>query len=368
MKQIEHPKLEALVKPLTQTTKDKNMILCKTIIQELKERELFSEFKDLYAPNDKMSTLHLSATCFVAASCVIGTSLLPTTWWAASAFLSFPVMGAVHCILGNYTHNTTHGATYTNKKLNRFVGRLLSANMLYSYDYFNYVHEEHHDKLGQEGIDPEMISLLPTLNQKDKGWGAAGKFVKTFFLNKKAWLSTVLGDLPLMIRRGKGDAVIEADKKKWTGKLSSNLSDAIIFWIVLTSILVGGGILANLPLLLSFVFVWFGSKASVYHLVRCSRELFDHFGMSLESDVLDYTRKMPDTVFTLLYNGLNDNQHPSHHLFERIPMVNLKKAHEILMQAPTYARRVRNFDNYFWGENNILESMIEGVQKQQLEK
>ena len=364
MEQIKHPNVEALVKPLIPNAKDKNTILCKTIIQELKERDLFSEFKNLYAPNDKMSTIHLVATYLVAVSCVVGTSLLPTAWWAVSALASFPIMGAVHCILGNYVHNTTHGATYSNKKFNRFVGRLLSANMLYSYDYFTYVHEEHHDKLGQEGIDPEMINLLPTLNQKDKGWVAAGKFVKTFFLNGKAWVSTVLADLPLMIRQGRGDTVVESDKAKWTAKLSSNLRDTVVFWGGLVSLLIGTGLLTNLPLLMSFVFVWFGSKASVYHLVRCSRELFDHFGMSLESDVLDYTRKMPDTTFTLLYNGLNDNQHPSHHLFERVPMANLKKAHEILMQAPTYAQRVQTFDNYFWGENNILDSMIEGVKKQ----
>lgn len=298
----------------------------------------------------------------------MGTSLLPTAWWEVSALASFPVMGAVHCILGNYVHNTTHGATYSNKKFNRFVGRLLSANMLYAYDYFSFVHEEHHNKLGQEGIDPEMISLLPTLNQKDKGWGAAGKFVKTFFLNGKAWVSTVLADLPLMLRRGRGDAVVESDKAKWTAKLSSNLRDTVVFWGGLLSLLIGTGLLTNLPLLMSFVFVWFGSKATVYHLIRTVREIADHFGLELGTDVLSYTRKMPDTVFTIFFNGLGDLFHSVHHLIERIPMANLRKAHEILIKSPTYAQRVQMFDNYFWGENNILDSMIEGVKKQQLKK
>lgn len=367
MQQINHPKVEALVKPPFSNAKDRNIILCKTIIQELKERELFSEFKALYSPNDKMSTLHLGATCFVAASCVLGTALFPPTLWMPSALISFPVMGAVHCIIGNYVHNTSHGATYSNKKLNKLVGRLLSASMFYSYDYFSYIHGEHHDKLGQNGIDPEMVTLIPELNPSDKGWVAASKFVKTFFLNGKAWISTVFADLPLMLRRGHGDAVVDSDKAKWIEKLSSNLKDVIMFWVSLSLVLLGASFLTSLPLITSFLLIWFGSKVSVYHLIRCTRELEDHFGLDVGSDVLDYTRQMPNTAFTIFYNGLNDNQHVCHHLFERIPMANLKKAHEILMQSPTYSQRVQTFDNYFWGKNNILDSMIEGVKKQQLE-
>lgn len=68
MNLISHMKVEALVKPLISNAKDKNTILCKTIIQELKERGLFSEFKNLYAPNNKMSTIHLVATYSVAVS------------------------------------------------------------------------------------------------------------------------------------------------------------------------------------------------------------------------------------------------------------------------------------------------------------
>ncbi|SOD98501.1 fatty acid desaturase family protein [Spirosoma fluviale] len=287
----------------------------------------------------------------------------PDQWKAVVIAVAIPLLAAQQCAIGNFAHVAIHMSLFRNRHLNNLATQVLCALMMYSKWVFFSTHSlTHHPLLGNQA-DLELISrrpaIKPTMSRRRASW----EFVRTFAFDRSAWLTTVFGDLPIMVLLLPPHDSLRGLTRQ---KLFSDLLRCVLVWGILSGLLwlVGGA-----AFLYTFLSVWFGAKVTAYHLIRVGRELFDHYGLPKnptgkngQVNVLDYTRTMPYNWLTYFFNGYSDRLHTLHHLYPSIPMVMLADAHALLMEyAPTYRNRVKMFDTYFAGNNSIMASMIDGV-------
>jgi fatty acid desaturase len=228
--------------------------------------------------------------------------------------------------LGNSLHDASHGNL--GLRCNDLLGSWLLAPLMFeNLRHYTKLHMEHHRFLGDSKKDPDYLSL-PT--------GCSASACKVYLkvlLSPRRWRDSVLADLP---------------------NLSLPQRVAIVgWWAGFHTVL---ALLDGPSAALWFGGLWLASRSMTYHALKTFTELADHGGLPVGT-ILSRTRNSPDNFLSLLLHPHHDNFHLTHHLAPGIPMINLRKAHHILLNVPAY-RDGHQCDSYFWGHRSVIQSWV----------
>ncbi|WP_369211077.1 fatty acid desaturase [Streptomyces flavofungini] len=255
---------------------------------------------------------------------------LHITWWLYPLALLF--IGSTQRAMVNLLHESSHKVLSRNPALNLVLGTVFSGYLVFHlYSPYRTSHIGfHHRYLGDPQKDPDYQF------HRDLGLYDAGKSDTRFFLENIAL--AILG-----LRTAAYIRYIVRDRLFYRGP-QTNVSmpvrlatERVVFiaqWLLITAVCFATG---TLHLLLLFWFVpLFTSAVAVGWL----SELAEHYPMpeSERAQLLMTRNRHGWALENYLLGRHHDNYHLVHHLNMSIPFWNMKRAHRILLDDPTYAR------------------------------
>jgi fatty acid desaturase len=233
--------------------------------------------------------------------------------------------------LENLLHDASHGNVLPSRRGNRLLAQtLLAPILLDDLDAYRRAHLGHHFFLGSRR-DPELLRV-PRPRPGDTPWRAIRRVYLPTVLSWAFLRSSLAGRLPTL----PGAARLRC----------------LAWW---TTGLAGLGLLGGPAFALGCAGFWFGTRITAYHLLKAFTEICDHALLDTDS-ILSFTRTMPARgVLRAFLHPNNDNYHLAHHLFPGVPMCNLGRLHEVLLELPEYAAS-RRYEAYFLGPGSVFAS------------
>ena len=248
--------------------------------------------------------------------------------------LSVILIGRCIRSLGNQCHEVSHQNIFKSKRLNKRLSRFFLMPLMF-YDYGHYLKEHilHHKYLGQDGIDPDIIRLDLRRRRSENHLIQYLLLLKPLLLNWSFIQSSLFGDFQ----------IINAQKRLY-----------IISWWSIVCLTIG--FLRGFPLLLDCILLWFLARITTYHFIRVQAEVCDHIPWNNTSIVM-HSRNMPRNWLSFFFHPENDNFHMTHHLFPGIPMPNLLRAHQLLMNFDEYLAG-EHLQSYFGNQDSVISSIL----------
>ncbi|MBE5322045.1 fatty acid desaturase [Pedobacter sp. MR2016-19] len=298
------------------------------IKKALQAQSAFQELKDLMKPKTKISMGWILRSIL---------SIAFATWltYQFTYLLPLGMLLLTRSLraLGNQVHDLSHFNIFKSAKVNKWLGTwILGPLMFYDFETFLNNHKPHHSELGVDGKDEDIIICSKTIKPTDSDLVAFLKIYLPLLTDKKLWLSSVFGHLA---------------KPTWKGR-----ARILGFWALTMACIAA---IFSFKIMIFFGFTWILARATTYHALKMLVELADHACLDATS-VINYTRTMPDNWLSYLIHPENDNWHTAHHLFPKVPMPNLKKAHTILLKVPQFKAAIQ-LDSYFTGRNSLIKSL-----------
>lgn len=243
--------------------------------------------------------------CFVfvvlylaSASAVVGMQAQPTTVGVLLASCSFYLIAAasLHGI-SLFTHEAVHGVLSRDKVRNRLFGIVCAIPVLQNFSAYKVLHLRHHNHLGHEG-DPDHYDNYSR-------W--------TWMVFSMHWLRLMVG-YPVYI------VMIPI-----LGYRDGTQSDRC--WIV-AEILVLFAVLGSIWSVTPWHVIlnaWLIPMIIINTMVNI-RGMSQHTFLEEPEDPVRGTRSILTNPITEFFM-CNENYHPEHHLFPRVPWYNLKRLH-----------------------------------------
>lgn len=229
--------------------------------------------------------------------------------------------------LGNILHDAGHRNLSRTTWINDVIANLfLAPPLLTSLTHYRASHFAHHAVLGDAVRDPDFIALA---NAPGTPWWI--RYAQILF-SRERWIGSVLGHL----------ADPDASMRDKVGMLT--------WWAALLCCL---GLTAGGDVVLAFIALWFGARATVFHLITTFREMCDHVGLQ-PGGIFSFTRDVSSRgLWRCLVHPHNNGYHQTHHLCPAGPYHRLPQAHELFRQMPTYRERGIECDAYFTGARAV---------------
>lgn len=286
----------------------------------LRDAGLLERFRELEKPAAASTAFQAALAGGVFAMAIAAAMRSPSLIPIALVGIGFTLRS-----LNNVLHDASHGNVVS--RPSPVTRWMLTAPLFESFDRYRRLHLAHHAYLGDPERDPDIIILPPSDS-------ALVRYVH-LFASPRVWLASALGPLPSL--RG--------------GELAATIG----FWTLLLALvaLAFGGRAA-----LYAGGLWMLSRATSYHAIRCFTELSDHVGLE-PGTVLSFTRNSPRNLLTFLLHPHHDNYHIVHHFAPRVPLANMRAAHELLMGYAPYAEG-HQCDGYFFGKVPVIKSWVRG--------
>ena len=248
-------------------------------------------------------------------------------WWIPLALL---LIGNRQRALGNILHDAGHRNLSRDARANDRVANTLVAPLLFaSLSHYRALHFTHHLALGDARRDPDF---LPVPSGPARHWslrfaGAA--------LSWRTWRGSIGGHL---VER----TVPLATK----GRI-------LAWWVVL---LISLDLVGGLDFVVAFVVLWFGARATVFHLITTFREMCDHVGLE-PGGIFSFTRDVRTRdLWRWVIHPRNNGYHLTHHLCPAVPYYRLPDAHRMFSRLPAYRDRATVCDAYFSGSGAVTRS------------
>jgi fatty acid desaturase len=253
--------------------------------------------------------------------------------WATP--IALLVLGNRQRALGNILHDAAHRNLTRNRLVNDLVTRALIAPLLFlSLSHYRDLHFRHHLDLGAKGADPDLI---PIPDEKARSWPAA---VTANALSLRAVLGSTFGHLV--------DRAVPPGGRLYI----------LAWWIALVAVLVSAAGASSAAAMLA---LWFGARATVFHLITTFREMCDHHGLS-PGGVFSFTRDITAAgPFSLLFHPRNNAYHLTHHLLPAIPYYRLPEAQRVFAELSEYQERAKVCQAYFAGSGPAVASWQRGT-------
>lgn len=259
-----------------------------------------------------------------------GISLLPLHTDLMSAIIIWPVswlvIGTRMRGLATLVHEVSHNTLTKNKHLGMVIGTVFSAwPILQLETRYRVSHMDHHRHLGDEVRDPDteqyVLQGLPDENPRTFIW----KHLILLLLGVKT-----LPQLPYLLRH----RLIPTPGLSLFHKQHVELAGFLAFWFGVTIL-----VTVN-HWWLEFLVIWIIPYLTVFQAVGWLIETAEHFPLVwLEKAHLEMTRNRKGSAIERFFFGIHAEWlHRVHHERPGIPFWLLKKAHEVLMKDPEYAR------------------------------
>lgn len=294
-------------------------------VAALKENEDWEQMRKLMQPKPNVSLRWILIDVgLIAMSMPIGFNPL-SFFFTARALRS----------LNNQGHDLAHNNVFSKTKWNKHFSKwILMPFMFLDYDRYTSNHHLHHGLLGKDS-DPDIIVDRPKIYVKDSSIKAITKVLYPSVFNLDNWKNSLLGDL---VKKE-----LSIKNKRFIG----------CWWAVLLVFLF---FIKGWGFVLDFLVLILITRGTLYHMISRLAELADHAFLS-NSSVVAYTRTMPSGFASWFWYPDNDNYHIAHHLFPKVSMPNLPKAHRLLMKIEAY-RKGQHLDTYFFGKKSLLRALI----------
>ena len=244
--------------------------------------------------------------------------------------LALLLIGNRQRALGNILHDAGHRNLSRDAWANDCVANMLIAPLLFaSLSHYRALHFTHHLALGDAHRDPDF---LPVPSGPARHWSL--RFASTA-LSWRAWRGSIGGHLV--------DGAVPLATK---GRI-------LAWWAVgLYSL----GLVAGLDFALSFAALWFGARATSFHLITTFREMCDHVGLE-PGGIFSFTRDVRTRdLWRWVVHPRNNGYHLTHHLCPAVPYYRLPEAHRLFVQLPAYRDHATVCNAYFSGPGAVIRS------------
>jgi fatty acid desaturase len=247
------------------------------------------------------------------------------------------VIGSRQRAMMNLLHQASHQLLFKHKRLNTIVANLfLAYPLLNTLKSYRADHVLHHAHTWEDDHDPKTIIYRLR--------GLVAPSDKREFRKKHILFPLLLQPVPrnvLTVIWLKG-----ASKKEATFRLA--------YWAALLTAIITTG--TWWPFLLFWVIPFLTS----FQVIRYFGEMAEHSGLQ-STDPWQATRAWSSCwLVRWLVAPHNDEMHLTHHLFQRIPHYKIRRAHDLLMEAPEYAAAHHCY-GLFWSRRPGVPSVVEDI-------
>ncbi|NVZ51827.1 fatty acid desaturase family protein [Pseudomonas sp. B6002] len=247
--------------------------------------------------------------------------------------VSLFLIGTTQRALANVLHESAHKMLAKNRFINWFSGTFLSGYLIFHlHQSYSISHiKNHHVHLGHPEKDPDYNFHLKC------GLYDVKQSEREFFL--KNVLLALSGYRTVQYIR-----YIIKDRVKAQGSDKKIRNERLMLWTYWAAIF---AVAASFGVVTELLLFWLVPLFTTAVAVGWIIELAEHYPLpAAETEKLLLTRNRKGNALENFFFGRHDdNYHLVHHLHPAIPHWNMRKAHELLMSHPEYAR----WDNLWAG-------------------
>ncbi len=279
-------------------------------------------------------------------------SIIAISIWAAIKIpwlypLAALIIGARQRALGTILHDAVHRQAARSKGLNNFIGRFLSAYLIFqSFDTYKKSHVTcHHGFFGDVEKDPDYKFYHDI--------GLYSMKSRTLFTLRHVIFTLLLVNVPSYI--------FYVLKNRFTSFGSNKLEtiQIVSYW---AAIIFSAYLTNALDILIWF---WIVPYFTTFMIVGRFIEISEHYPMyGGQQSALQMTRNRFSHPIEEFFLGIHqENFHLVHHLWPGIPCWNMRKAHSILMKDSAYRKVNEEFGGIFISSNNnpaLIPALIRG--------
>lgn len=257
--------------------------------------------------------------------------------------LTVLMIGSRQRALASLLHEAAHMTLMSHKVLCRLIGEYLLAYPIFqNYEAYRRSHVQlHHHHLGDQHVDPDHRYYI------DSGLYAASDRLDFLLrhLLKSITLTNTSHYFVYLVKNRAGDVV--AKPMQGLKLLAVHLVILALFWYS-----VGPW---------GYLLFWLVPYFTAFQVIGWLSEISEHFGMfGVYKDEVKLTRNRFPSLIERLFIGMHgDNYHLTHHLFAGVPFWNLKKAHLVLMDDPSYAEANRGCGGIFTAKGEARSSLAQ---------
>lgn len=277
--------------------------------------ELQNKIRVLYSKNNWYNFFSIGYDWSIIVCAIIFAKVFPT-WWAY--VISIAIIGSRMRAFDNLMHEASHVLLFKNRTLNKWMACLFAAFPVFtSYTTYCNSHFLHHRHLWDIDNDPDTkrYSLI--------GLDKPQKSVRGFIM-KHIIKPLTLTHVPKYIY-GTIKVNIFSKEEPWSERMAK-----ILFWLLIIT----ASIIFNFWQ--ELILFWFVPLLTTFQIIRYWAEMAEHSGLKNENELYASRNTFGNPIERFLLHPHHDNYHLVHHLFPAIPHYNLKKAHLVLMEDPSY--------------------------------
>jgi fatty acid desaturase len=312
----------------------------------------FSNYRFSEEITRELSKLSVEDNWHSLTALAIDYSIIAISIWAAIEMpwlypFSALIIGARQRALGSILHDAVHRQAARNKGLNEFIGRFLSAYLIFqSFDAYRKSHVIcHHGFFGDVDKDPDY-GFYQTI-------GLYSIKSRTLFLVRHVIFTILLVNAPSYI--------LYVLKNRFASFQNNKIETVqiVLYWAAI----IFSVYLANaLDILLWF---WIVPYFTTFMIVGRFIEISEHYPMyGVQQSAIRMTRNRFSHPIEAFFLSIHqENFHLVHHLWPGIPCWNMKKANSILMKDPAYREVNERFGGIFISSNNnpaLIPALIRG--------
>jgi fatty acid desaturase len=257
--------------------------------------------------------------------------------------LTVLLIGSRQRAIASLLHEAAHMTLMSNKVLCRVIGEYLLAYPIFqNYEAYRRSHVQmHHHHLGNQDTDPDHRYYI------DSGLYAAKDRLDFLIrhLLKSITLTNTSHYFIYLVKNRAGDII--AKPGQGIKLLLVHLAILALFWFSVGP--------------LGYLLFWLVPYFTSFQVIGWFSEISEHFGMfGIYNDEVKMTRnRFPNFIERLFIGMHGDNYHLTHHLFAGVPFWNLRKAHLILMDDPSYAEANHGCGGIFTAKGNACSSLAQ---------
>ncbi|MGM1062620.1 fatty acid desaturase [Saccharothrix sp. Mg75] len=280
--------------------------------------------------------------------------------------LAVLVIGARQRGLSTILHDCAHGIGASNRKVQMFVGTVLTAYPIFQQHYAYKISHvfTHHPKLGNPEGDPDLrffIEQRAYEMSSPRAYVLRTVVMPLFGTQTWAYLKYLVRNRYRLLKQGHLRA---ADVPRTPVPRRKRVLDRVGFWVFWTSVV---SVCATQGWGFELLLFWVVPYLTSFQILGWYIELSEHTPLVRDSNVdLYMTRNRKSRTWEKFLTGIhNDNYHLEHHLDPRTPFWRLAEARRVRLADPDYAAVDRQLGGLFTrgpeGQQSAIGAIVESM-------